>query len=186
MDEPRRIDAEGPGGFERRLEQLAPRLRDDGLEPGRDLWPAISAAIDAAAAPRRRDGLAVTPRPAQAWWPTAALAAAIVLMIGVGLAGRRPGDADPAAGARATAPATAAAGDAAPAVEGAAAGQPATAARDGLREVGRALADVQSALTQAPDDPDLARLVMLIHHSRGRLLRLQAEDGVRGSRRAPA
>lgn len=179
MDESRRIEAAGPDGFERRLEALAPRLREDGLEPGRDLWPAISAAIDAAAAPSRRAGLAAPPRPALAWWPTAALAAGIVLMIGVGLSGRRPGGIDPAAGgARATAPATAAAD--------AAAGQQADAARDGLREVGRALADVQSALTQAPDDPDLARLVMLIHHSRGRLLRLQAEDGVRGSRRAPA
>ena len=195
MREPDSRRAPGAGArrddFDRRIDTLAGRLRDDGIEPARDLWPDLSAALDAAGAPRvgapfagaradRRGAPASWPR-----WPQAALAASVVLAVGLGLTARGPVP----GGTAVSPPAAPSAGSAAAPTEAnpdPAAASPAGSAREGLRAVAAALAEVEAALTQSPDDPDLSRLVLMIHHSRGRLLRLQAESGAREARRNPA
>jgi hypothetical protein len=55
------------------------------------------------------------------------------------------------------------------------------ATRQGLRAVEAALDELQAALVMSPDDPDLSRLFLMIHQSRGRLLRLQADGGTRNA-----
>lgn len=173
-------DAAG-AAFDRRLAALTARLREDGVEPARDLWPDLSAALDAAGAPpagARRHGV----RPAWPLWSQAALAASVVLAIGLGLTARGPLP----GGTTSAPPAVPAAAVSTPAAAASDAVSPVAAAREGLRAVTQALAEVEAALTQSPDDPDLSRLVLMIHHSRGRLLRLQAESGARDARRSPA
>ncbi|MBK8166715.1 MAG: hypothetical protein IPK64_12300 [bacterium] len=185
MSDPRLPEGARRDAFERQVDAVAGRLRDDGVPPARDLWPDLSAALDAAGPPARRGagrgagssgGSARRPG-----WSTAALAAGIVLAIGIGLAGRDGGPATPSTGPHAATPGAGADGSA-----GREPGAPADAAREGLRAVALAYDELQSALERAPDDPDLTRLVLVIHHARGRLLRLQAEDGVRDARRTPA
>ena len=152
--------AEGDAAFAGRLSAVAAGLREEGVEPARDLWPEIEHALDARAATRRRAVRA---------WTGAALAATVLLAIGLGVADLRP-----VPGARRATPV--AAGATAP---GTVHSSAPSAAREGLHAVDQALNELQAALRQSPDDPELSRLVMLIHHSRGRLLRLQAEGGVR-------
>ena len=157
----------GDDGFDARLVELAAVLREDGVEPDRDLWPDISAALPPRAVGRPRAATG------ERWreWAGAALAASVLLAIGFGLAGRGPAE-GPARGAATTAGTTA---DRAGTTAGLG------AARQGLQAVDAAFDDLQAALRQSPDDPELTRLVMLIHHSRSRLLRLQADGGARGA-----
>jgi hypothetical protein len=162
--------------FARQLAALSAQLREGGVPPARDLWPDLEQALDrglAAGIPpissRRRlvsGGL----------WASAALAATVLLVVGFGLAGRGnvPGAAQRGPLAAQSAPAAALAP--APAPDHA-------ATRQGLRAAEQALAELQTALTQSPGNPDLSRLVLMIHHSRGRLLRLQADGGVRNALR---
>ena len=176
-----------PDALDRRIDALAVSLREGGVEPARDLWPDLSAALDAAGVPgagaRSAGARAGRGGAGTAWprWSQAALAASVVLAVGLGLTARGPLPGGTAAG-----PATGAASGPAPTPTIPAAGSPAGSARDGLRAVAAALAEVEAALSRSPDDPDLSRLVLMIHHSRGRLLRLQAESGARESRRSPA
>jgi hypothetical protein len=167
--------------FDRQTAALAARLREIGVAPARDLWPELSKALDAAGAPSAgaRAGRRGA-RPALPRWSQAALAAGIVLAIGLGLTARGPAPGGTAAG-----PKSGPAAVSTPVPETSAAASPITATREGLRAIAQALAEVEAALTQSPDDPDLSRLVLMIHHSRGRLLRQQAENGVREARRSP-
>lgn len=158
----------GDDAFAGHLTALAAGLRDDGVEPARDLWPDIARALDAPGATGRHATRYRTART----WAGAALAATVLLAIGLGVA-----DLGPGSGSRPAIPAM----GGATAPQSAAPAGPATA-RQGLRAVDQALNELQAALRQSPNDPDLSRLVMLIHHSRGRLLRLQAEGGVRDAR----
>lgn len=161
--------------FARQVALAAARLREQGVPPEHDLWPGISLALDAAAR-EAAGGRRARPAPALHRWPATALAASVLLAIGVGLSGWR-GDPADTGGPQVQAP-----------VPVSAAARPeagADGARDGLRAVGAALDELQAALALAPDDPDLSRLVLMIHHSRGRLLRLQADSGVRETRRSP-
>ncbi|HPF69453.1 MAG TPA: hypothetical protein PLQ13_02185 [Candidatus Krumholzibacteria bacterium] len=119
------------------LEPLARRLRDEGVPPERDLWPAIDAAIS------RREGLGRR-RPLRTWWSAAAAAA---LLVGLLVTLPRP--------------------------EGPAAPEPglvASAARPGLDTVDQALGDLEAALAADPDNLSLARLVLMVHRTRGALL----------------
>lgn len=155
-------------GFDARLAAWAAVIREDGVEPTRDLWPAISAALPERKGRGRRFPPARDCLGAQGW-AGAALAATVLLAIGIGVTGHGPGERT----VRGT-----------PAPPRAAAGGPAStsglgAARQGLQVVDAAFDELQAALRQSPDDPELTRLVMLIHHSRSRLLRLQADGGAR-------
>lgn len=160
--------------FDRQLSAAAACLREDGVPPAHDLWPGISLALDKAEAGGARPGRR---RPARRW-AQAALAASVLLAVGLGLSGWQPGGS----------PGTARGPQPAPGSGDQAAASPTgpAATRQGLRAVEAALDEVQAALAQSPDDPELSRLVRLIHHSRGRLLRLQAEGGARDARRGPA
>ncbi|MBM4132073.1 hypothetical protein FJ250_13790 [bacterium] len=180
--------------FDRQVATAAARLREGGVEPARDLWPELAAALDAAGDAHRdahrdaRHGAHTGRRGARPAWPRwsqAALAASVVLAIGLGLTTRGPAPGG-TAGAPAAVPADGPAAMATPSPASSAAASPVAAAREGLRAVAAALAEVEAALSQSPDDPDLSRLVLMIHHSRGRLLRLQAESGAREARRSPA
>jgi hypothetical protein len=159
----------GDEAFARQLAALSAQLREDGVAPASDLWPAIERSLGAPAVAARGRWPAGRGRA----WAGAALAATVLLAVGLGVdalrhsvSGSRDGAANPAAAAPPAATAAAAPGP----------GQ-------GLRAVEAAYDELRAALERSPDDPELSRLVLLIHHTRGRLLRLQADDGARGALR---
>lgn len=146
--------------LDRQLANLAGTLRERGVAPERDLWPDIDRAIDEIEQrrpPRRNRQLT--------GWRIAALAASVLLLIGVGMiqTGTLPGGADaPRADRDAT-------GEPA-AVELAAQGD---AGDEGgsLHTVDRALDELNAALALDPDNVSLSRLVLMVHRSRGDLIR---------------
>ncbi len=174
--DPNHGPALGASAFDRQVSALAASLRDEGVAPGRDLWPDISRALDVAGAPGRVVGRRTAAR-GGSLWAGAALAACVLVAVGAGLTGVRPGG-EPVARSPEV-----------PAAEGVGANvEPASAptsgpvaTRQALRAVEAALDELQAALVLSPDDPDLSRLVLMIHHSRGRLLRLQADGGTRNA-----
>lgn len=176
--DPNQAPAGGTTVFDRQVGALAARLRDEGVAPERDLWPDISRALDAAGDPGRAHGRRTVARRG-VLWAGAALAACVLVAVGAGLTGVRPGSAPVAR--LPGAPAAAGTAASAPALPAAAPTPGPVATRQGLRAVEAALDELQAALAQAPDDPDLSRLVLMIHHSRGRLLRLQADGGTRNA-----
>lgn len=170
--------------LDRQVSALAAALREEGVAPARELWPEIAGAIEhleaaggsRSAAPGDRRGRR---------WATAALAATVLLMVGLGVTGPRRGPVGGLPSTAATVPGSADAPASTAAVPVDASGGPA-ATKLGLRAVEAALDELQTALRQSPDDPDLSRLVLMIHHSRGKLLRLQADGGSRGALRSGA
>jgi hypothetical protein len=162
--------------FARQLADLSAQLREGGVPPARDIWPDLDRALDRAL----DQGFATGFPPISARrrlaaggvWASAALAATVLIVVGFGVAGRGtvPGSAQ--RGPLTAQPAPAAALAPAPAPDN-------VVLRQGLRAAEQALADLQTALKRSPDSPDLSRLILMIHHSRGRLLRLQADGGVR-------
>ena len=140
-----------------RLDRLAGSLRDEGIAPERDLWPAIDAAITRREqAGRARRGLP--------WWGWAAAAAAtIALALGLGLATDRRG---PGGSAGERAP-VAAVVEETPIVT------------DGMESIDQALAQLETALAADPENLSLSRLVLMVHKSRGELLRKNLTAGLR-------
>jgi hypothetical protein len=138
-----------------RLEPLARRLRDRGRAPERDLWPGIEEAIDR----RERAGL----RPARTgWWRLAAAVAALLALV---LLAR---DLDPRHGAPT--------GDAAaPALVAEAADAPLL---DERAAIAQALAELGEAMAADPENPNLARLALMVHRSRGELLRRGSDSAI--------
>jgi len=130
--------------FRQQLEQVAPQLREQGVVPPRDLWPDVAAAIEAVQPlrPRRDRGSA---------WPrrVAALAACLLLLAGIGLVDRQT-DSPFVAGIVQSA---------------------ADPVLSGCDAVDRALAELNAALALAPDDANLSRLLLMLHRTRGRVLR---------------
>lgn len=162
--------------FSRQLGRLSAQLRDEGVPPARDLWPDLERALDRAAAAGFPPPSARRRPAAGGRWASAALAATVLLAVGIGVTGRGtvPGSAQ-------RGPLAAQTGAAAvePAARAAAPTSGNASTRQGLRAVEQALDELQTALKQSPDNPRLSNLVLMIHHSRGRLLRLQADGGVR-------
>lgn len=161
-----RRQAADPAGrsLERQLERLAPKLRETGIAPGRDLWPDIEAEI-ARREPGLRSGRGLSP------WRIAALAASLLLVVGVGWVqwnGAIP-DAgpDPAPNGLRTA---------APAAPGPVA---AVADEDPLESSRNLLDDALDRLREArrrdPDNTGLTKLVLMIQESRGDLIRSAAK-----------
>lgn len=174
--DPNHGPAVGASALERQVSALAARLRDEGIAPERDLWPDISRALDAAGAPGRAVGRRTAAR-SGSLWAAAALAACVLVAVGAGLTGVRPGS-DPVARSPEVPAADGTGANVGPA---SAPTSGPVATRQGLRAVEAALDELQAALVLSPDDPDLSRLVLMIHHSRGRLLRLQADGGTRNA-----
>jgi len=168
--------------FARQLADLSAQLREGGVPPARDLWPDLDRALDRALDQGFATGIPPLSRrrrlAAAGVWASAALAATVLIAVGFGVAGRGsvPGVAQRGPLAAQSAPAAALTPAPAPASDN-------VATRQGLRAAEQALADLQTALKRSPGNPDLSRLVLMIHHSRGRLLRLQADGGVRNALR---
>ena len=141
------------------LDRLAGTLRDEGIAPERDLWPGIDAAITRREqAGRSRHGLP--------WWGWAAAAAAtVVVALALGLATNRADTGGPGPD-RDAAPVAAMASDG-PIVTG------------GMESIDRALEELESALADDPDNLSLSRLVLMVHKSRGELLRKTLTAGLR-------
>jgi hypothetical protein len=145
---------------DRQMERLAAQLRDDGVRPERDLWPDIDAGIARREAAGRR-------RPTMPWWRLAAAAAAVaVLLLGSRILLTGYGGSPPAPGA----------GDdktvlIADATE--------TGPESGMETVNRALDELESALAADPENRSLSRLVLMVHRTRGDLLRKSPTTGLR-------
>ena len=170
----------------RRMTELSAQLREEGVPLARDLWPDLERALDRSAAPGVPTPGVPMPsvrarRVVGGPWLTAALAATVLVAVGLGLVGDGGFGRGTAAGAARLGPR-----NAPPAPEITPAAAPLAgpiATRQGLRAVEAALDELTAALKRSPDDPDLSRLILMIHHSRGRLLRLQADSGVRDAHR---
>ena len=142
------------------LSRLAGQMRDTGTAPDRDLWPDIDAAIDAAEhrtvnrAPRRKG------RP---WLRLAAVAAALTLMLAAGWAGIRSITGETITREVAS-------------LDGAAESE---TSANGLAVIDKALDELMLALADDPDNRNLSHLVLMVHKTRGNLLRRNTESLVR-------
>lgn len=140
-----------------RLDRLAAQLRDEGIPPGRDLWPDIEAAID------RREGFG-RQRRAPAWWR---LAAAVVALVALGVAAGTFGPDGGAPRPDAAVPAYDLAQNITqPAVTG------------GLDALDQALGQLQESLAADPENRSLPRLVLMVHQARSDLLRKTLTSGL--------
>lgn len=140
-----------------RLDRLATRLREDGVPPSRDLWPGIDAAITRREQAGRRRSRTV-------WWRAAAAAAAVlVLALGVRdfqhMAARGPVGGD--------------------SVQVAESAPQAHEEGDGMGAVAKALIELNAALAADPENHSLSRLVLMVHRTRGELLRRNPSLGLR-------
>ena len=139
-----------------RLERLATRLRDEGVPPERDLWPDIDSAI------RQREEAGIR-RPRTVWWRAMAAAAALlILVIGArDLLTGNPGATDGST-------------DGAPTMLVA---ENTDAPAGGMSTIEKALAELSEALAADPDNHNLSRLVLMVHRTRGELLRRSPDRG---------
>lgn len=138
------------------LDRLAAKLRDEGVPPGRDLWPEIDAAIT------RREQ-AGAGRKSPSWWrPAVAAAAVLVLAVGLGTLLPDRGPRGPVPGGTDLAQMTTM-----PAETG------------GMATLDRALEQLEEALAADPDNLSLSRLVLMVHKTRSELLRRNLTSGLR-------
>jgi hypothetical protein len=130
---------------DRQLQRLAGQMRDTGVAPNRDLWPDINAAIDLEESRPRSS----RPRPANPW-RLAAVAAALVLMLAAGWVGigSITGEA---------------------VIPGVA--EDSVDQESGLAVIDRALDELNLALADDPENRSLSQLVLMVHKTRGSLMR---------------
>ena len=141
---------------DKQLERLAGQMRDTGVAPDRDLWPDIEAAIDKEdLGPRHR----VSRQGKGNWLRFSAMAAALTLMLGAGWVGIRTITGDVAM----------------PDI----AGQSGEAPPSGLAVINQALDELTLALADDPENRNLSHLVLMVHKTRGNLLRRNSENLVR-------
>ena len=138
---------------DRQLQRLAGQLRDTGTAPDRDLWPDINAAIDRTEAGKISTGR----RPADPW-RLAAVAAAVILILAAGWVGIGSIDG--------TVPRADVAEDP-------------DSRESGLAVLDRALEELNLALADDPDNRSLTQLVLMVHKSRGSLLRKNSDNLLR-------
>jgi len=139
---------------DQRLARTAHELRDQGLAPERDLWSNIDAAITVAEQNQIRP---VVRRRSPVWPKFAALAAAIGLVV-IGWWGSHSN------------------------FGGAQFEEPQVAhTKSELQVIDAALAEVNQALAESPDDVNLNRMARKLYMSRGRALREYARTTVLGS-----
>jgi len=141
---------------DKQLERLAGQMRDTGVAPDRDLWPDIEAAIDQEdQGPRHRAWRQKTGKRLR----FAAMAAALTLMLGAGWVGIRSITGDVAL----------------PDI----ADQSEEAPSSGLAVINQALDELTLALADDPENRNLSHLVLMVHKTRGNLLRRNSEKLVR-------
>ncbi|MCK9995094.1 MAG: hypothetical protein KAH56_02305 [Candidatus Krumholzibacteria bacterium] len=142
------------------LNRLAGQMRDAGTVPGRDLWPDIDAAIDQA---EHRTAIRAPRRKGRPWLRLAGVAAVLTLMLAAGWVGVRSITGDVITG------------DVASLNTGEA---PETEA-NGLAVIDKALDELLLALKDDPENRNLSHLVLMVHKTRGHLLRRNSESLVR-------
>ena len=140
---------------DRQLQRLAGQLRDTGVAPGRDLWPDIDAVLGSQ---EQAAGPAKPRRPGSSRLRLTAVAAALALMLAAGWAGVRTITMD--AGS--------------PDLAGQSAESP-----SGLSVIDKALDELTLALADDPENRNLSHLVLMVHKTRGNLLRRNTENLVR-------
>jgi len=139
------------------LDRLAAQLRDEGIPPERDLWPEIDAAIS------RRERLG-SARRMPSWWRLAAAVAALVI-IAVGVGTRVPDRGGPPGAS----------------VPGYDLAEETTlpTVQAGMTTIDRALVQLEKSLAADPDNLSLSRLVLMVHKTRSELLRKSLTSGLR-------
>ncbi len=141
-----------------RLDPLASRMRENGQPPERDLWPGIEEAID------RREQTGRRRSRAGRWRLVAAAAALAVIVLGVRDL-RAPRENGPLPmSAKGTTLAVAEGAD-----------------DTGRMAIDRALAELNEAMSLDPDNPNLSKLVLMVHRTRGEMLRRGADSPLRTS-----
>jgi hypothetical protein len=137
---------------DRQLQRLAGQLRDTGTPPNRDLWPDINAAIDSQ---EKKFGQRPSRRRGGNWLRMTAVAAALAVMMAAGWVGIQSltGDRE------------------SPGV----AGEP-EAPASGLAVIDKALDELKLALADDPENKNLSHLVLMVHKTRGNLLRRTSDS----------
>jgi hypothetical protein len=147
------------------LSRLAGQVRDTGTAPDRDLWSDIDAAIDSA---EHRTVIRATRRKGLPWLRLAAVAAALTLMLSAGWVGIR------------TITGEAIIGDTTiqevALLDG---GVESESPPSGLAVIDQALDELMLALKDDPENRNLSHLVLMVHKTRGNLLRRNTESLVR-------
>ncbi len=142
---------QGSDPLDQQLNRVTRALRDTGIAPERDLWPEIEQAIDQAGpiGSIRTHNLA--------GWRVVALAASVLLLVGIGLVqhGGLPGN---PSDFQALGPESR--------IENPASSR---------QVVDQALVDLNEALAADPYNTSLSRLVLMIHKSRGKMIRNTAK-----------
>ncbi len=129
--------------LDQQLDRLTPKLKETGISPERDLWPDINRALD------HVDQIPAIRNRGLTGWRIVALAASVLLLVGVGLVqhGSLPGkSSDYQASLDGTPPSN-------------------------MEVLDQALADLNSALASDPNNSNLSQLVLMIHKSRGKMIR---------------
>ncbi len=142
------------------LSRLAGQMRDTGTAPDRDLWPDINAAIDREEPRSARRVLHLKHR---SWLRPTAVAAALTLMLAAGWAGIRSITGEATIG---DAGSLDVAGES-------------EAPVSGLAVIDKALDELTLALAGDPENRNLSHLVLMVHKTRGNLLRRNTESLVR-------
>lgn len=137
------------------LQRLAGQLRDTGTAPDRDLWPEINAAIDRQ---EQRQEPRKNRRHRGNRLRMTAVAAALVLMLAAGWVGIRTITGDLGS------PADVADGQDRP---------------SGLAVIDKALDELTLALADDPENRNLSHLVLMVHKTRGNLLRRTSDKLLR-------
>ena len=140
---------------DKQLERLAGQMRDTGIAPDRDLWPGIQAAIDQAdMAP-----VSGVSRPGKgSWLRFTAMAAALTLMLAAGWVGVSTITSEVSLPDLAVESET---------------------SNSGLAVIDQALDELVLALADDPENRNLSHLVLMVHKTRGTLLRRNSENLVR-------
>lgn len=140
---------------DKQLKRLAGQLRDTGIAPDRDLWPEIQAAMDQADA----EPVPQVSRPKKgSWLRFTAVAAALTLMLAAGWVGVR------SITSEVSLPDLVVESD---------------SATSGLAVIDQALDELVLALVDDPENRNLSHLVLMVHKTRGNLLRRNSENLVR-------
>ncbi len=139
------------------LDRLAAQLREEGIPPERDLWPDIDAAIS------RREGRGFARRTPPWWRLVAAVAALVIIAVGIGT--RVPDRGGPS---EASLPVYDLAQETS---------QPTV--QVGMAAIDRALVQLEKSLAADPDNLSLSRLVLMVHKTRSELLCKSLTSGLR-------
>jgi hypothetical protein len=140
--------------LDRQITALGGQLREQGMPPGRDLWPAIDQAIARQQQP--------APRPWPAFWRVASLAASLAMVLGLGYVGTTGGPDRSLEQAALPGEMALAAADRS---------LPASETRSSLEHLDTTLGELNTALSRDPGNAGLSRLVLLVHRSRADVLR---------------